>query len=60
MITRIWSQNLLALGIVSTVITALPVEAAQRIYFNYNSLSFSVSVDSLAKFAEEGIVNEEL
>lgn len=50
----------LALGTVAAILTALPVSAAQRIYFNYGPLIFSVSVDALETFAQEGKVDKEL
>lgn len=42
------------------MLTALPVRAADRIYFNYGPLDFSISVQSLEKFAKEGKVEPEL
>ena len=42
------------------VLTALPVRAADRIYFNYGPLDFSISVQSLEKFAQEGKIDPEL
>ncbi|MFB2839300.1 alpha/beta hydrolase [Floridanema evergladense] len=41
-------------------LTALPGRAADRIYFNYGPLDFSISVDSLENFAKEGKVDSEL
>lgn len=41
-------------------LTNLPAKAAERIYFNYGLLGFSVSVNSLATFAEEGKIDKEL
>lgn len=38
----------------------LPTKAAEKISFNYGLLGFSVSVDSLAAFAEEGKIDPEL
>jgi predicted dienelactone hydrolase len=35
-------------------------EAAERIYFNYGPLGFSVSISSLEQFAKDGTVNKEL
>jgi predicted dienelactone hydrolase len=35
-------------------------EAAERIYFNYGPLGFSVSINSLEQFAKDGTVNKEL
>jgi len=54
-----WSIFFL-LGTLTSVLTAISVEAAERIYFNYASLGFSVSVNSLVIFAEEGKINKEL
>lgn len=42
------------------VLTASPVRAADRIYFNYGPLDFSISVQSLETFAKEGKVEPEL
>lgn len=42
------------------VLTAFPVRAADRIYFNYGPLDFSISVQSLETFAKEGKVEREL
>ncbi len=50
----------LAIGILSTIITALPVEAAEKIYFIYGPLNLSLKVKSLETFAHEGIVDENL
>ena len=41
-----------ALGIISSILTALPVCAAQRVYINYGTLGVSFSVDSLETFAQ--------
>jgi len=49
-----------ALGIISAILTAIPVKAAERIYFNYGTLGLSISVDSLETFAKEGTINKEL
>lgn len=49
--------RVLALGIFSTILTALPVSAAQRIYVNYGSLGFSFSVSALETFAQEGKID---
>ncbi len=50
----------LGLGIVSVLLTALPGKAAERIYFNYGALGFSVSVAALETYAAEGKVEKEL
>ena len=57
-----WRRGLrsLTLGVVSTILTLLPVKAAERIYFNYGPLGFSVSVSALETFAQEGKVDKEL
>lgn len=57
-----WRRGLrsLTLGVVSTILTALPVRAAERIYFNYGPLGFSVSVSALETFAKQGKVDKEL
>ncbi len=52
--------RVLALGIVATLLTALPVSAAQRIYFNYGSLGFSFSVQALETFAQQGKIDPQL
>lgn len=48
------------LGILSAILTAIPVNAAERIRFNYGTLALSISLDSLETFAKEGIINNEL
>ncbi|MBE9227635.1 alpha/beta hydrolase [Phormidium sp. LEGE 05292] len=52
--------TLLAICSLAFTLTALPVRAADRIYFNYGPLDFSISVESLEKFAKEGKVDPEL
>ncbi|MGK7874040.1 MAG: alpha/beta hydrolase [Xenococcaceae cyanobacterium] len=56
---RRWVRSL-ALGMISAVVTAIPVSAAERIYFNYGALGLSIGVDSLETFAKEGTINKEL
>lgn len=51
--------KILVLGIVS-ILTTLPVSAAQRVYVNYGSLGFSFSVDSLETFAKQGKIDRQL
>ncbi|PSB22786.1 hypothetical protein C7B76_02400 [filamentous cyanobacterium CCP2] len=41
-------------------LTALPVRAAERVYFSYGLLERSVAVSSLEAYAEEGTVNPDL
>lgn len=48
------------LGIISAILTAIPVNAAERIRFNYGPLALSISLDSLETFAKEGTINNEL
>jgi predicted dienelactone hydrolase len=50
----------LLLGIFSAVLTTLPVNAADRLLFNFGPLNFSVSVDALETFAREGKIEREL
>lgn len=47
-------------AIISSIITAIPVKAAERIFFFYGPLEFSLSVNSLVTFAETGIINRDL
>lgn len=48
------------LSITSAVLTALPTQAAEKIYFSYGLLERSVSVASLEDYAENGTVNSDL
>ena len=48
------------LGTLSVLLTSLPMKAAEKIHFIYGPLILSLKVDSLALFAEEGIINKEL
>lgn len=41
-------------------LTALPVRAAERVYFSYGVLERSVAVSSLEAYAEDGTVNSDL
>lgn len=52
--------TLLAVWSLVFVLTSVPVKAADRIYFNYGPLDFSISVQSLEKFAQEGKIEPEL
>ncbi|NES81237.1 MAG: alpha/beta hydrolase [Moorea sp. SIO2B7] len=56
---RRWLHTL-ALGFLSIVLSHIPVDATERVYFNYDALGFSLSVDSLETFAVEGKINKEL
>ena len=48
------------LGGLSVLLTSLPMKAAEKIHFIYGPLILSLKVDSIALFAEEGIINKEL
>lgn len=56
---RRWLGSL-ALGSISAILTAIPVSAAETIFFKYGPFLFSLSVDSLETFAKEGTINQEL
>ncbi|MBE9167483.1 alpha/beta hydrolase [Pleurocapsales cyanobacterium LEGE 06147] len=57
--SRSWLCSL-ALGIISAILTAIPVKAAETIYFKYGPFLFSLPVDSLETFAKEGTIDQEL
>ncbi|MGK7897090.1 MAG: alpha/beta hydrolase [Xenococcus sp. (in: cyanobacteria)] len=50
----------LAMGLSTTAIVAMPLKAAEEIYFYYSPLIDSVRVSSLELFAKEGTVNQDL
>ncbi|MDJ0902809.1 MAG: alpha/beta hydrolase [Xenococcus sp. MO_188.B8] len=50
----------LALGVSTTALMAMPLKAAEKIFFYYSPLIDSLRVSSLELFAEEGTVNEDL
>ena len=50
----------LALGVSTTAVMAMPLKAAEKIYFYYSPLIDSLRVSSLELFAEEGTVNKDL
>ena len=52
--------RVLTLGIISSILTALPVSAAQRVNINYGTLGFSFSVDSLETFVQQGKIDRQL
>jgi len=54
-----WMRSLL-LSTIPVLVSVMPVEAAERIYFTYGPLNLSVKVDSLEEFAKTGNVNKEL
>ena len=53
-------RNSLTLGTIGSILTALPVCAAEKIYIIYGPLRLSLKVESLETFANEGVVNQEL
>ena len=58
--TRIFKTKIYLLFFVFYLFNISPAYAAERIKFNYGPLALSVSVESLAVFAEEGKINPEL
>ncbi|MFM7573391.1 MAG: alpha/beta hydrolase [Snowella sp.] len=50
----------LVLAVASALITALPVKAAERIFFTYPPVHVSIRTASIEKFANEGIVDGNL
>jgi predicted dienelactone hydrolase len=50
----------LALGILSTLITSLPVKGAEKILLTFGPIRRSINVDSLAIFAKEGTINRDI
>lgn len=50
----------LGLGLANAVLIAVPSQAAERVTFSYGAIERSVSVESLAIYANEGRLTEEL
>ena len=50
----------LILATVTVFLTAIPVRAAERLYFSYGLFERSVSISSLEAYAEDGTVNADL
>lgn len=48
------------LAIIGSIITAIPAKAADNVYFYYGPAQFSVSVDSISKFAYTGEIQPDL
>lgn len=46
--------HLILLSVLIVLLITLPVQAAERIYFNYSLFGFSVTVDQLEAFAQNG------
>ncbi len=61
-----WYSNLLLRSLqvffsaTSLILLCLPTQAAERVYVSLGLLEISVSVESLEKYAREGMVSEEL
>ena len=53
-------RNSLNLAIASTILTALPLCAAEQILILYGPVRLNLGIDSIETFANEGIVNKEL
>jgi predicted dienelactone hydrolase len=58
-ILRNWKESL-ALGTICTLLSAIPVLAAEKLYLTYGPLKLSVRVASLETFAKEGKINKDL
>jgi predicted dienelactone hydrolase len=54
------SSTAFALGLLSLGLAGFPGRAAERVYVEYGLLSRYVSVNSLAAFAEQGVVEDDL
>ncbi len=52
--------KILLLGFLGSLSTILPARAAEYIYLNYGAFNFSLSVEALTLFAQEGKVTKEL
>ncbi|MGK7930715.1 MAG: alpha/beta hydrolase [Microcystaceae cyanobacterium] len=50
----------LLISVLSSLAISLPVKSAEEIYFVYDSVSESLSVESLETFAEDGTIDKEL
>ena len=50
----------LTVGAIASINVLMPSFAAEKIFFVYSPLNFSLRVDSLAEFAQEGTVNKDL
>jgi predicted dienelactone hydrolase len=48
------------LGILGSILTTLPTNAAERIFAVFGPLKFSIRVESLEKYANEGIIEPDL
>ncbi len=54
-----FTKNLL-LATIGTILTTIPVHAADKIFFTYRSLKFTLKVESLEKYAKTGVVEKDL
>ncbi|GBF79626.1 alpha/beta hydrolase [Aphanothece sacrum] len=50
----------LTLGTLAAILTALPLQAGQRLHFIFGPINISLGIDSLDTFAREGVVTREL
>ncbi len=50
----------LILSFICTLATSLPVKAAEKIYFTYGPIDWSLRVSSLETFAKDGTINKDL
>ncbi len=50
----------LGVGVTLSFLSIFPLKAAEKLYFIYGPLNFSLEIDSLEKFAKTGEVNAEL
>lgn len=51
---------LFCLGLLSACLTSIPVKAAEKLFLSYGPLIFSLRVESLEMFAEDGKINQDL
>lgn len=57
---KISKINLLLLGFLSACLTAIPVNAAEKLYLSYGPILLSLQVESLETFAKDGTINKDL
>ncbi|WAL58473.1 alpha/beta hydrolase [Thermocoleostomius sinensis] len=49
-----WRLPLISISLLAAFLPMHPVQAAERIYFNYGPLGFSIAVEDLERFAQTG------
>lgn len=59
-VDRLKLHRYLPLGLLSTLLTALPIQAAEKLTFFYGPFVQSVQVSSLNIFAQDGTINSDL